>query len=237
MEKFYNQIDQYISGDLSDEEKEAFETALQQDEALHKELQLQQGIIRLLGAEEGEPEFKAILNQLGAQKESDSNTIIPIQPKRNLRLIFIGAAVAIAAALLLLFIPIKPNMPELPSTNFPVMGDNDELLLEAGNAFNQKEYEKAIGLFKEYSVKNAEDTEALYFQALAHFQLNQFSEATNLFQTISQQDSRFKYQATFYLALTKHKQGDPSASINYFKQIPAGTDQFEGAQKWLKYLQ
>lgn len=243
MENFFDQIDRYVSDELPEEDRKAFEKAMKNDAELKEEVRLQQLIINKLEAHAKKPQgindFKARLADI------EQNLAKTEKPAEQASLFVryryaIISTVAVAAALILfLLIPVAESeivFPNPPQANFTQMSGTGSILQEAGRAYNAKSYAEAIQLFQAYLAQEPEDYEALYFQGISYFELQQWTEATTDFEILSKSDSILKDDALFYLALIQLKQENKSDASQLLQQIQEGTPAFLKAQKLLKQL-
>ncbi|MDC3388844.1 tetratricopeptide repeat protein, partial [Flavobacteriaceae bacterium] len=99
------------------------------------------------------------------------------------------------------------NPSELPSlTN---RSDADKLLSDAEELFINKQYTGALRSLELYDEKyETKSINALLYKGMCHLELNQYSEASTIFNTIKNSDSLDKNKAYWYLAATSLKQED-----------------------------
>ena len=243
MENFFDQIDRYVSDELPEEDRKAFEKAMKNDAELKEEVRLQQLIINKLEAHAKKPQgindFKATLEDI---EQNIAKTEKPSErPGLFVRYRYaIISTVAVAAALLLFFIMPGTEseivFPNPPQANFTQMSGPGSILQEAGRAYNAKSYAEAIQLFQSYLAQEPEDYEALFFQGISHFELQQWDAAATNFKALSSSDSILKDDALLYLALIQLKQENKNGAIALLQQIQEGTPAFLKAQKLLKQL-
>ena len=242
MENFYEYIDRYVSKELSAEELKAFEEALKTDEALQKEVQLQQNIVGLLEsqakAKEGEASFKDLLSTIEAKHYPKTSNKTPSFFLRNRYII--GSGLAIAASLLVLLwirvVPSLPSIPNPPVATFTEMSSEATALQQAGAAFNNKDFSVALNFFEQYLETSTNDYEARYYQGISHFELEQLDKAEEVFLAIQEEDNDYQYEAVFYRAMIRFKQGNLEETKALLQQIPERADNFEQAETFLKQL-
>lgn len=245
MENFYNNIEAYLNGTLSEEEQEAFEQQLQVDEGLKKEVQIHRSIFNQLSAhyqsEAKETAFKEKIAAISKQYQQDKVKIKPLQVGNRRRNYAIATVLAVAASiLLLLWAPWKTSLYEQfakhPTARFTEMSTDQNLLNEAEASFNAGQYSEALNSLKNYTINNPEDTEALFFQAIALLETDQINAADSIFKSISEETTPYQYEAIWYLALSQLKQDNSLETKAILQQIPEGSSAYSKAQKLLAKL-
>ena len=110
------------------------------------------------------------------------------------------------------------NPSELPSlTN---RSDADKLLSDAEELFINKQYTGVLRSLELYDKKyETKSINALLYKGMCHLELNQYSEASIIFNTIKNSDSLDKNKAYWYLAATSLKQGDNDTSKKILQLI------------------
>ena len=115
-------------------------------------------------------------------------------------------------------------------------GNQNQLYLNAEEAFNSNNFEKAEQLFSEILVANPNMVEVELYKAISLIEINQFPTADEILIGISNQDSAYKYSAKWYLALSKLKQKKYNDCELILKGIPVNTDMYGLAQELLSAL-
>ncbi|GAA3645800.1 hypothetical protein [Flavivirga jejuensis] len=118
-----------------------------------------------------------------------------------------------------------------------VRGAQDDLLKDAENAFNNKDFVKAKAVFEKLLVQDDSNKELHLYRGIALLELDEFDEADSLFSKLSKGSSVYKNKAIWYLALSKLKQKDNGACIKILKTIPEDADAYNEAQKLIHKLE
>ncbi len=242
---YFEKLERYLDGELPEEERKAFETQLQTDEKLKEELAFHQ-MARQAVEVNIENELRAELNTWKAKEQNNGMKVVRFRRR----------ALSIAAAVLLLVVAgwlvlFRGNSTEqLFNQQFTAFEDNistqiDLELSEAGfgkedgylavledamQAYNQKNYEKAIPLFEEFNEKGAENwkDQSRFYQAMALIGNEQTAEALPVLEDL-QTTSTFPDKATiqWYLALVYVKMDEKEAAreiLNKLKEDEAYGD-------------
>lgn len=218
------QIEKYLTNQLSESEKIAFEGRLEKDEVLratyskhelaHKALDylitknLKQQLMELEAADEEQVE------------EADQDNIISINRKKNKtrRLRWIGLAATFALLVSFVFLnyfnqssltgpALANSLYQLPEASIRAADGNPiypEVLLEEGiQALNNRDYAKAIDQLTQIPEDGAYFYEAQYFLGHAYYNSDQFADALKAFDImISSDDFRFLPDANWFALLS-----------------------------------
>lgn len=201
-EEQYQQIERYVSGQLSEQEKEALEQQLQNDPELQKALNEHKQAAQAVRAAAFE-EQKSRIRQLDQQRGGQNW-------KRMLQ---------IAAAAAVLLIPLSYFLWRSPATSqlameylepYPdritVMG-SEQSLNEAMQAYNTKDYETALSLLKR--IETADRTPLLeLYQAICLLELEKCEPAQELLNPLANSEESVQEAANWYriLALVQCEQ-------------------------------
>ncbi|HIC32524.1 MAG TPA: tetratricopeptide repeat protein [Flavobacteriaceae bacterium] len=246
-EQDYILFEDYLSGNLDENATNAFETRLETDKAFKQSFNIYKDISAHLdhkiGNEEKTMDFRANLDsishnyfsKLNAQQEE-------VESKKTFS--FYKLAIAASVALLLGFFvfnqfsgdPSYSDFANYDQISLTVRGENDALLKDAETAFNTKNYEDAELLFNQILEEDSSNIEIQLYKSISLVETNQFSEADELLNGISEGNSIYKNKAMWYLALSKLKQEDFEACKTVLKNIPEDTEDYKQAQKLLNKL-
>lgn len=113
--------------------------------------------------------------------------------------------------------------------------NSDPGLKKAQDFFNAGQYGKALRSFEE--VKDLTNPEVQYFYAISWIEIGYYDNAKLCLDNLRAGNSVFKDKATWYLALSNLKQEKTAECKNYLRQVPAGSEVYEKAQKLLKDLE
>lgn len=238
----YILFENYISGILSEGEKESFENRLKSDLEFQERFNTYKGLSGFLKHKfENEDESAAFQNNL----KGISNRYFEKQETSKKRVQFKPWQYAIAASVALLigvFVfnnlssPVYGDYANYNTISLTVRGSNDQLLKTAETAFNTKDFEKADVIFKDLLALDTMNSELKFYRAIANIELNNFEVSDALLEVLSQGNSVYKNKALWYLALSKLKQRDNKACLEILKMIPEDADDYKFAQKLLKQL-
>jgi hypothetical protein len=148
-----------------------------------------------------------------------------------------AASVAILFGLFL-FQNINPTFEDYDNpemATFVERGDVNENLKLAQDAFNAKEYKKAIPIF-ETVLKTNKSPEIQYFYSIALLEDNQLQKAEINFSDLRYGNSIYKNKATWYLALSKLKQEDYDSCKIILQSIPDDFEDYDQVQELLNDL-
>ena len=246
MEDLYTTIEKYISGELSGQELAAFEKKLKTDASLAEEVKLfkqaKESLADHFVHEEEESALKATFAEVSPAffKENKKQArIIPLIRKYGLPATGIAAAILI----LIVFNPLQGSLynqfGEFPTAAFIEQGGAAESeLVQAQQAFNQEEYTTARNIFRQHLDQevNNNDVEIQLYLGLSHLALEEYTPATDIFQTIQSGSSAYKNEGIWFLALTALKQKDWEKCSVLLEQIPEGSSRREDAERLLEKI-
>lgn len=238
-EERYILFENYLSNELSAEEKTNFEKQLVEDPELASAFEVYKELNQHLENKFGnEQELKAFKKNLKSISKEHFKTkkpkVVAFKPWQYA----IAASVAILVGLFV-FQNINPsfedyNNPEMAT--FIERGDVNENLKLAQDAFNAKNYKTAIPHF-EAILKVNKSPEIQYFYAISLLEDNQFQKAeTNLLE-LKSGTSIYKNKATWYLALSKLKQEDYKSCKEILQNIPQDFEDYDQVQELLNELE
>lgn len=233
MEDLYITIEKYINGELSDSQLKDFENQLESDPALAEEVKLykqaKESLTDHFVHEEEESALKATLAEVSPAYFADKNKqakIIPLIKKYGLA----AAGIAAAVLVLVVFNPLQTSLydrfAEFPTAAFIEQGISATDLSQAQQAFNSGEYAAARDIFQRYLEQedNKDDVEIQFYLGLCHLALEDLTAATEIFQSIHSGNSAYKYEGTWYLAMTFLKQKEWDKCRDLLQQIPEGSN-------------
>ena len=230
-------IDAYLSGDMSGDDKKAFEQQLKEDKTLAAEVKLFQNIDEAI-SDESALDFQRMTNALG---DEFFNAEKKEQPTPVRRLTFYRSPLAIAASVLLVvglgltwwWLGGKGSMDDNalfaayyePYTFQETVRGSDEPISNfdaATKAFNANDYENAETFFMAHLEEVPNDVRASFGLGLLY--LNQsmpaLKKANNQFQdVIDDGKSLLVDKAKWYLALSCIKQGNRNAARPWLLEL------------------
>lgn len=240
----YLKIDDYINNRLSKEDLISFEKQILKDPKLAEEVEINKNLFALYETEawrnitklnkEGIDYQKYLLSNdakkvkkaiLSANNKYRTNCIRPVTYFKRY---------GIAASFILLVglsytIQTHKNSPEelyieyINSAELPSLtnrSDEDKLLSDAEELFIRKKYNETLRLLGLYDSKyKSKSINSLLYKGMSHLELNQYSEAYKIFNTIKNSNSLDKNKAYWFLAATALKQEDLITTKKILKLI------------------
>jgi len=238
-EERYLLFDQYLQGELTIEERNSFEKEVSENPEFAAEFRTFKEVMVELQNKFGHVQereaFKENLSDI-SDKHFNKNKpkVVKLKP-------WYYAAAASAAILFGLFFFNHNSDPDFEDFNQPEQayfterGDAALELKQAEDAFNSKNYKKAIPLF-ETILKENKTAEIHYFYGIALLEENQFVKAESVFNELKSGTSVYKNKAVWNLALSKLKQKDYKASKEILLTIPSDFEHYDKVEELLKEL-
>lgn len=237
----YIEFDNYLSNKLVEEELTSFKKRLQSDTDFKKEFEIYKALNSSLSSkfknEKGEKALRNTLSNLGSKyiKEEKKGKVISM---KRLRPLMVAASIALLIGFFL-FNNGNPTYSDFSKHNnleIVVRGDSNDTKLKAEKSFNSKDFSGALKqltiLYNEYP----NDVEIQLYKGISLLELNNYSEAETLFETISNGNSVFAPKATWYKALNYLKQEKFENCKRVLQTIPESADEYELAEKLLGEL-
>ncbi|MEO8234285.1 MAG: tetratricopeptide repeat protein [Flavobacterium sp.] len=238
-EELYLSFENYLSNEFSSEEIIIFENRLQNDIDFKEKFETYKESNRFLKIKFS-PETVAFKENLKAiAKES----LVENKSKKGKTIQLRTYIYAIAAVFVLFFglHLFQNDNPEYGDFNkheeahFTERGDLVKSLKLAQDAFNKKDYKKAIINF-ELVIKEYPRPEIKYFYAISLLEENRFADSEIVLNDIINGKSIYKNTATWYLALSKLKQKDYKSCKAILLTIPSDYEDYTQVEKLLKSL-
>ena len=240
----FNNIARYAEGEMTADEQADFETALASDEALRRQLALYHEVHASLqqqfGADTQRNQLQHTLQSLrGEFFGSNAAPAKVVSFKRYLR--SIAAVAAILIAVVFIWQPWKQNLvAEFAETTMVAPAERggtiDNLLQQAVDAFNNKDFTTAVSLLQQVTKQDSTNSYAEFYYGVALLQTDLLYDARNIFNKLYAGQSAFKYDAAFYQALGYLKEKNKTACIEWLQKIPADANNFNKAQELLHKL-
>lgn len=237
MEKYWAQIQDYIDGLLTAEEKQAFEQELAGNRELQEELALQQRLNAVIGkqlsSEENSQALKNTLQQLNKDYFTRKQPAKVVSFKKTW--IALAAAACIAIAIVTSGIFSSTNYEALPQmTTTITRGSNtDSLYNEAVTAYTKKEYLLAINALNQLAMTDSANAAVHYYLGLSLIGEKTYPRAASVLETVANGPSVYKEDAAYFAGLAYYKTGDTKKAALYLQQVPAGSSYYKKAQKLL----
>lgn len=237
-EEIYLLFDQYLQGELSEKDRLDFEKQLSENAELKSEfetfkevqLQLETKFDFAVDRETFEANLKNISRDYFKPKKAK---LISMKPY-----VYMAAATVILLLGLFWFHPSEPKFEDynqFENAYLTERGEGLELVKEAENAFNAKDYKRAIPLF-EAVLKEKQSAEIQYFYGISLLENNQIKQAEAEFNQIKSGNSVYKNKAIYALALAKLKQKDYKSCKEILLEIPSDYEHYDKVQELLDKL-
>lgn len=231
MEDQLDQIENYLSGELSQEEAEKFEKQILENDELRNQVENHRRFIK--GLELGfNRELKAQLQQEEqrlAGQDTEIKRRFPIQ-------YYIGIAAAVTLILVSVFLLRTPslNSAELfaayyqpyPNIESPLSRDDNEEQ-NAYTYYEQGLYEKALNLFSQHTSENPADPAPLFYSGICYLELDEADKAANLFQLVqAMEKNNYSKAALWYEALASLKIDNKPRAVEILTGLSEGEDSY-----------
>ena len=238
-EENYTLFDQYLQDEMTLVERSSFEKQLLENQELalafqnFKEVQAQ--LENKFGLEAERNAFVANLKTIGDTHFSNKKTkVITLKPW-----MYLAAASVVLLLGLFLFNPSSnPNFDDFnqfEDAHFVERGEQADYLKQAQDAYNTKDYKKAIPLF-ESILKEKKTAEIQYFYGVSLLENNKIQEAEVVFNELQTGTSTFKNKGIWGLALAKLKQKEYKYCKKILLTIPADYENYDDVQRLLNDL-
>ncbi|WP_458627878.1 tetratricopeptide repeat protein [Winogradskyella sp. PC D3.3] len=245
-EQDYIQFEDYLAGNLSNEDLLAFNKRLESDALFNKTFEVYKDMSSHLkheiANEQETSDFKANLDVISNMHfntlddlENTDNTIR--QPN------FYKYAIAASVVILLGFFifnqfgePSYEDFNNFDPISLTVRSADDANLSKAEQSFNTKNYNDAINAFNAILETDFANLEVQLYKSMALIETNQFEEADHLLNKLSKGHSAYKNKAKWLLALSYLKQEKTAGCIEILQTIPEDAEDYKTAQKLLNKL-
>ncbi|WP_395058120.1 tetratricopeptide repeat protein [Flavobacterium sp.] len=238
-EDLYIAFENYLSNELSQEERIIFENQLQNDSDINEKFEIYKESNQFLKTKFSPETFAFKENLKSIAKDSFKEN----KPKKRKAIQLKTFVYAIAAVFVLFFglqlfqndIPEYKDFNKHEEAHFTERGDAIKALKLAQDAFNNKNYKQAIINF-ELVIREYPRPEIKYFYAISLLEDNRFADSELVLNEIIKGKSIYKNTATWYLALSKFKQKDYKYCKEILLTIPSDFENYNQVEKLLKIL-
>ncbi|WP_432222732.1 tetratricopeptide repeat protein [Flavobacterium sp. TMP13] len=238
-EEKYTQFDHYLQNEMTVEERIRFEGEVATNEVLASELEsfkeMNVQLKHKFGIAEEREAFKENVKCIAESHfNSKKSKAISIKPW----LYAAAASVVVVFGLFFFNQNANPNFDDFnrhEQASFTERSESSAKLKQAEQAFNTKDYKKAIPVF-ETILKEKSSAEIQYFYGVALLQENEFIKAEAVFTALQSGTSVYKNKATWQLALSKLKQKDYQTCKEILVTIPRDYENQKQVQHLLKEL-
>lgn len=239
MEINYETIERYILGELTEDELTSFEQKMETDAVFKQEVLLYKTVNKSLqnkySSQNKKEALTATLQKMNT-KHFESAKNLSQKPNGSF-LSKILKISSIAAILVIGFFLLKPQVnlystyAEHQNLELQVKGNNESTLLETAELFNDKNYEAAAPLLKNYLAENPEDEEIQIAYGISLLETEKIAEAQQIFTSIYDKNTVFKNKAAWYLALSFLKQKNELQTIAFLNKIDSESFYGKKAEK------
>lgn len=195
--------------------------------------------------DESEEELRKTLFILGAKyfKDERKSTKVRFQNKKVIWLI--GSAVILVLIVFAFqfslghykskgvlygqFMQVTPLSSDRPNAS-------NEPLLDAINAYNNKDFKKALKDFNRYLTIDSSDAELLLAKNICLMQTGQTEKSILGFEKLAREDPEFQYEANWYMSLVYLEQNDKDSCRKLLETIPPTSYFYSKAISLLKKL-
>jgi TolA-binding protein len=230
-------IDDYLSGRLSPEARQAFEEELNRDPELQKQVGLQRDMVFLLSHQKDRTELKGRLEKTGANFFGEEE---PARPRARIR--WIGWAAAAAAVLLFVLwsVFVQPDLYQ-QYAEFPPLALSEKSTATTNwaateQAFNSGDYAEAALQLEIYLEAFPDDQQARLYLGIAQMETGDLEAARQSFAEVSAVAPALSDYAEWYRALSYLKGNAPEDARPALEGIAEGSPFYEEAQAILRQL-
>jgi hypothetical protein len=238
----YILFDKYLNNELTSVELKSFEDQLVSDADFKHEFEIYKALETSLAAkfenEQEEIELRKTLQSIGNQHIKAPKKETKVIPLFNYKNLLVAASIAV---LIGLFIFNNGNLVYSDFANhnaleIVVRSENNQAVVAAEEAFNSKKYKEALQQLTILSDEYSKDIEIELYKGICNLELNNYTEANQIFTEISNGNSSFSTTATWYKALMYLKQEKMENCKKVLQTIPESAEEYTQAQKLLKKL-
>ena len=225
----YLLIDEYLLGQLKEEELQQFEEALSSDKDLQAELENRRAAHEVLEAHVRSELSNRISKIHKGMRRSKVRRMNWSTWKVAAGLILLlGVSLIIYSSIYLDNEALYNGYYEGYEDNITVLGEADEIISKAIEYYNKEEYERAIEEFEKIPANtDPEDafmTDAMFYYAMCHYELNDLKKTEEIFLYIIENNAKYEQTARWYLALLYLKTGEENQSKSLLEEIIEGDE-------------
>lgn len=248
----YTQIEDYLDGLMSDDDRKVFETEVGTNPELAQALatvrEARERLQQQWGHAAADAALRETLNDFGtrffksggsAQKTGGGAKFFQM-PRAW------WAAAAAIALLVTAWFFLRPATPEqlyaqyrtFPEASFTLRASDpgQQTLENAATSFNAKNYSAALELLQSQLATDPANLEAQFFSSLCLLELKRYDEAIATLEPISNTANSWADEAQWYLALSYLRQNKEEECAAILRQIPQSNWHYPEAQKLLKHF-
>ncbi len=237
MENYFDQIQDYLDGQLSADEQAAFEQELRGNAELQKQTairrEMQDVITKRLKAEQGVPALRSTLKAVAATQNKPAAKVIPF------RRIVIGLAAAAALIFAVVMSGVFNNDGmELPGMEATISRgvNSDSLFNAASKAYNDKDYAASALLLEQVVSADTQSAAARYYLGLSYVGNKAWGPAVTHLARISSGTSVYAGDAAYFAALSYENLNEKTKAREQALKVPQASPYYKKAQKLLGRL-
>ncbi|MCD0488151.1 hypothetical protein LPB86_07915 [Pedobacter sp. MC2016-14] len=233
------QASRYADGEMSLDEKQEFESLLEQDPELREYIEQYKSafkaLSRHLSPDQGVDDLKATLSELNVRYFNEE--IVAVKSTGRIHRLWVQLA-GIAAVLLIglmVYAPWQKSLYEqYGKTTMSVAerGAGQQTVLEkAANLYNDKKYIEAEKLLSVYYELNPENSISSFYYGLTLIENNKGDNARKVLEELYAGDSAFKFDAAYYVAMSYLKERKHKECKLWLSKVPRGTAKYTSAKE------
>lgn len=235
----YDDIEQYINGQMPSDAQRQFEEELQKDAALQEAYHTYKLLLTTLrkqaNAADKVPALENILQPLTQQYFQQSQQKAKVfNLKRSLYML--AAAASIAIILLVVFPDSQLGDYPVDAMSGAVVRGGETNWAKAAQQFNAQNYAAAAVLLQAEKAKNPNDATVNYFLGICLIKGKKYQEALPLFEQLVNGTSVYREDAGFFAALSAYHLRQKEKALLYAQQVKESSRYYQYARTIEKKL-
>ncbi len=252
----YENIERYLSGDMSREERVNFERELEHNPELADEMRfyeyVNRSVSRALSPPEDELLFKSSLRAVSDENRHTERYLYPAYKSagksgsgrvsnRLLRIISICSVAAAIVLVVFIWAPwhqsLVTQFADVPMASVVERGSGTEATIqEAVRLFNNREYKNALPLFNQALQEQSDDSYLLFHRGIALLHTGELVAARSDMLRVYSSGSIYQHDAAFYIALTYAAANNRDDALRWLEYVPSDALIFQKAEALRKKL-
>ncbi len=235
----FEDIDNYLSGEMNAAQQLEFEQQLKVDDQLRKQVDefhfLQTTIDKHQQAEQTLPELNKLLTPL------TQTHFRKAEQQKGGRVISINrivTALALAASIALIFFIALPGVSvdgyPVEDMSGAITRGNEDDLSKAAQLFNDEKYAEAAAAFQQLKTAKPDDATINYHLGISFIKTNKDADALPLFEALAKGESVYKEDANFFAALSAYKLQQNDKAKQYAEAVKKESKYYKYAKVVLK---